>query len=112
MRNFELDKKPLVASLLAFFIIHLLLVIHITVLPRAAIVADRYLYISIISLNFMLAYVVTGIKELMKRKKLSVAIMSLIVVVLMGITFSRTKDWKDSETLKNVYSVESSSVML
>ncbi len=102
-------KKPLVASLLVFFIIHLLLVIHITVLPRASVVADRYLYISIISLNFMLAYIVTGIIQLVKRKRLLVAIMCLIIATLAGMSYRRTMDWKDSKTLRSVFSVESSS---
>lgn len=97
-------RKPLVASLLAFFIIHLLLVIHITALPRASVVADRYLYISIISLNFMFAYIITGIKGLVKHKKMSVAIMSLIVAVLVGTSYTRTMDWKDSQTLRAVFS--------
>lgn len=103
-------KKPMVASLLAFFIIHLLLVIHIAVLPRASVVADRYLYISIISLNFMFAYIVTGIAGMVERKKMTLAIVSLIITILMGITYMRTKDWKDSKTLRSVFAVESSSM--
>ena len=99
-------KKPLVLSLLTFFIIHLLLVIHITVLPRTSVVADRYLYIPIISLNFMFAYVVTGIAGLVERRKWLVAIMSLVVAVLVGASYMRTMDWKDSKTLKSVYTVE------
>jgi len=104
-------KKPLVASLLAFFIIHLLLVIHIIVLPRASVIADRYMYISIISLNFLFAYIVTGIKPLMRHKRLSIAIVSLIIAVLMGLSYTRTTDWKDSKTLRSVFAVESSSMV-
>jgi hypothetical protein len=102
-------KKPLVASLLAFFFIHLLLVIHITVLPRASVVADRYLYISIISLNFMFAYFVTWLAGLIKRKRLLVAIMCMVVAVLAGTSYTRTMDWKDSKTLRSVYGIECSS---
>lgn len=102
-------KKPLVASLLAFFIIHLLLVIHITVLPRTSVVADRYMYISIISLNFMFAYIVTGITGFVVRKKLLVTMMSLVIAVLVGSSYMRTMDWKDSKTLKSVYTVGRSS---
>ena len=102
-------KRPLVASLLAFFIIHLLLVIHITVLPRASVVADRYLYISIISLNFMLAYIVTGIVGLVKQKKMLITMLSLIIAFYVGTSHMRTMDWKDSKTLRSVFVVENSS---
>ena len=104
-------KKPLVLSLLAFFIIHLLLVLHITVLPRASVIADRYLYISIISLNFGLAYLMTEIRGFEKRRKLLYSILSVIVVALGVISFSRTMDWKDSDTLRSVYNGESSSIV-
>ena len=97
------------ASLLAFFIIHLLLVIHITVLPRASVVADRYLYISIISLNFMLAYIVTGIVGLVKQKKMLITMLSLIIAFYVGTSHMRTMDWKDSKTLRSVFVVENSS---
>lgn len=101
-------KKPLVLSALAFFFIHLLLVIHITALPRASVVADRYLYVSIISLNFLLAYFLTGLRGWLKRPKMTVAILSVIIVLLAGMSYDRTKDWKDSKTLKSVYAVENS----
>ena len=102
-------KKPLVASLLAFFIIHLLLVIHITVLPRASVVADRYLYISIISLNFMFAYFITGLGKLFKYPKLKIITLSVVIAVLVGVSYFRTMDWKDSKTLRSVFAVENSS---
>ncbi len=102
-------KKPIVLSSLAFFFIHLLLVIHIIVLPRAAVIADRYMYISIISLNFILAYYVSGIKEIVKNKKISYGIISLIIAILVALSFSRTMDWKDSDTLRSATNTEISS---
>lgn len=105
-------QKPLVASILAFFIIHLLLVIHITVLPRSSVVADRYLYISIISLNFMFAYFITGISGIVRHTKLLYGIMSVIIAILVGTSFSRTLDWKDSKTLRSVYAGENVSTII
>ena len=105
-------QKPLVASILAFFIIHLLLVIHITVLPRSSVVADRYLYISIISLNFMFAYFITGISGMVRHTKLLYGIMSVIIAILVGTSFSRTLDWKDSKTLRSVYAGENVSTII
>lgn len=99
-------KKPLVLSCLAFIFIHLLLVIHITVLPRECVIADRYMYISIIGLNFMLAYYVSGIRAIIKNKKISYGIISLIVTTLVVLSFSRTMDWKDSDTLRSVANTE------
>ena len=99
-------KRPLVLSLLAFFFIHLLLVIHITVLPRASVIADRYIYISIISLNFMFAYVVTGTKWLVRRPRLMIVALSFFVAVMMCVSFFRTMDWKDTKTLRSVFQVE------
>lgn len=105
-------KKPMVASILAFFIIHLLLVIHIVVLPRSSVVADRYLYISIISLNFMFAYFITGISGIVRHTKLLYGIMSVIIAILVGTSFSRTMDWKDSKTLRSVYAGENVSTII
>lgn len=94
-------KQPIVLSALSFFIIHLILVIHVTALPRASVVADRYMYIPVISLNFLFAYAITGIKGFVRHPKLLFPFVFAVVLTMMGISFSRTMDWKDSKTLKS-----------
>lgn len=103
-------RRPLVLSALAFFLVHLLLVLHIAVLPRASVIADRYMYISIIGLNLVCAYYLTGIKEKMHNKTIFSCIVITIFVLLVGMSFSRTMDWKSSKTLRMVaISMESES---
>lgn len=94
-------RRGYVLSSLAFFLIHLLLVLHVTALPRAAVVADRYMYIPIIGLNFLLAYsLVTG--RLWERYR-KMCVLSLVVVTLtcMTISYNRTADWSSTRALRN-----------
>ena len=96
--------KPVPLSILAFVLIHLLLVVHVTVLPRASVIADRYMYISIIGLNFLLAYVLTDMACVVRWPKVSFAIVSLVVVWLMALSYLRTMDWKNSDKLRSIKS--------
>lgn len=97
-------RRPLVLSLLAFFFIHLILVLHITVLPRASVVADRYMYISIISLNFMFAYIVTGITWLVRHPKFMGTVVAVVLAISVGTSLRRTMDWKDTHMLRSAIS--------
>lgn len=92
-------------SVVAFVLIHLLLVLHVTVLPRASVIADRYMYISIIGLNFSLAYVLTGMTCLVKRPRWSLALMAFVVLSLSTLSCLRTMDWRDSDTLRSAKGV-------
>lgn len=97
--------SPMPLSVIAFVLIHLLLVLHLTVLPRASVIADRYMYISIIGLNFSLAYVLTGVACMVRRSRLSFAVVSFVVVSLSVLSCLRTMDWQDSDTLRSAKGV-------
>ena len=93
-------KKKHVLSALAFVLIHLLLVLHITVLPRAAVIADRYMYLSIIGLNFLLAYFIFNETSLGKHKKTIIIFVIGITLLYGGLSFIRVFDWDNSENLR------------
>lgn len=103
--------KPIILSATLFFLIHLLLVLHIIILPRGAIVADRYMYLSVIGLNFFIAYFLTA-KNLIIPKGCRVLILSLLFGTCVAISFYRTKDWKDSQTLRNIKTKQKNIVLV
>lgn len=93
---------PMVISSVLFTIVHLLLVLHIVVLPRGAIVADRYFYLSIVGANFILAYYITS-QHFIQSKVIQTAIAYILIGCCVVVTFNRTQDWADSKTLKNTH---------
>tara|TARA_R110002020_G_scaffold428043_2_gene637519 strand:+ start:1695 stop:2969 length:1275 start_codon:yes stop_codon:yes gene_type:complete len=102
--NFRKGNRFVVAGFL-FFIINLLLVLHIIPLPRTVITADRYMYISIIGIALMLVWQVDQWLSSKNRPILIVA--GSVWFLFLGIhTFLRTADWKNSETAKaSVYEI-------
>lgn len=94
-------RKGYVLSSLAFFLIHLLLVLHITVLPRAAVVADRYMYVPIIGLNFLLAYALTGSVIWARCRRGCVVALAMVALACVVVSYDRTGDWSDTRTLRN-----------
>lgn len=92
------NKKVLVAVL--FFFIHLLPVMHLTVLPRSAIVADRYIYLPIISLGFIAINAITS-PRISTRYNIYLLVSFCIAVAIYSIlAYERTLKWYDSTTLK------------
>ncbi|MEB2786956.1 hypothetical protein [Algoriphagus persicinus] len=88
-----------------FFIINLLLVLHIIPFPRPVITADRYMYLSILGL----ALIITGLVDQWTsfQKRLIVICACVIWILFLAVhSFLRTSDWKNSETIKtNVYEI-------
>ncbi len=103
----QLLDKPVLYGL-AFFVIHLILVLHIIPLNRVTIVADRYNYLSGAGLSFVMAYAVTACREKC-GKAARVAIRGVLVLLLAYyscMTFFRVQDWKTTDTIrKDVNSV-------
>ena len=95
-------RQRYVASSLAFFLIHLLLVLHVTVLPRAAVVADRYMYVPIIGLNCLLAYWLTGSWVWTRCRRRCVVALVVVALACVVVSFGRTGDWSDTRTLRSV----------
>lgn len=96
-------RRPVVAIPLLFFLVHLLFVIHLLFLPRSAIVADRYMYLPILGLNFLLAYVLSWCMERGQRRALRCASMALLCGIMFScfvLTYQRTQQWHDSKVLR------------
>ncbi|WP_192348903.1 hypothetical protein [Algoriphagus sp. Y33] len=82
-----------------FFLINLLLVLHIIPLPRTVITADRYMYLSIIGLALIMVWQTDQWLSFQNRS-IFLALGSLWFIFLGIHTFIRKADWKDSETAK------------
>lgn len=94
-------RRGYVLSSVTFVLVHLLLVLHVTVLPRAAVVADRYMYLPIIGLNFLLAYGLTGSTLWTRCRRWCMLMLAVLALACMMVSYSRTGDWSDTRTLRN-----------
>ena len=94
-------RKGYIASALIFSLIHLLFVLHIIVLPRGAVIADRYMYLPLLGLNAILGYSLTSKKVMEKYKAVVMIGLVVLAMLYMELSYQRTKDWADSSTLKN-----------
>lgn len=86
-----------------FFLIHLLLSLHIVAIPRAWIVADRYLYLSLVSVLLLVSYGCTFF--LKKAGRSWIRVLEVLLLLVYGIylgsyTYQYGKKWKDADTLK------------
>jgi len=97
-----LKQRPLLYGLL-FFTIHLAVALHIIPLSHFVIVADRYAYISVVGITFIISYYTIQLYNYVKTKKAK----SIILVVLssyllyFGIyAHKRTYTWYNVDTLK------------
>ncbi|MEX0780996.1 MAG: hypothetical protein WD037_14750 [Balneolales bacterium] len=84
-----------------FFMINIAVVLHMFPMPRAAIIADRYIYLS--AIGFFLIVTVALAQWLSNRggfarRSLMVA-GSLYLLVLVGYTHERSKAWENMDTL-------------
>ncbi|MDR2037342.1 MAG: hypothetical protein LBQ60_05405 [Bacteroidales bacterium] len=95
-------KKWYIACGLAFFFIHIALVLHIVPISRSAIVADRYIYMASIGLSFIVAYYfVLFLKSERKAiKRLSVILFAGIILCFGIRSNLRCRQWEDFETIK------------
>lgn len=87
-----------------FFLFNLLLVLHFIPLPRPVITADRYVYLSVIGLTWMLIGLANDWRGIGNRKiKTSFLLYGgLIWLVLLSFqSHLRTGEWKDSDTTKS-----------
>ena len=84
-----------------FFLINLILVLHLIPITRYAIIADRYIYLSSIGFFLIVAYTfVSWLKNSkIKNSKFVFGCLSIYLLVLAGYTHQRTKVWNNMETL-------------
>ena len=93
-------KQPIIASSLLFFLVHLLFVIHLLVLPRNAVIAERYMYLPIIGLNMILACLLSSYMPKECAHKTGGLLLFVLSVLCIIFTFHRTGQWADSKTLR------------
>lgn len=98
---FQKNRVLLLGSL--FFILHLLLSLHIVQMPRQAIVADRYLYLSLIGILLLISYGIIFLSINIKNGiiKILFGILLLAYSGYLGIyTYQYSKKWESTNTVK------------
>ena len=93
-------KSKIIFFGLVFFLINLFLFLIPAGVPIVA--ADRFMYLPSLGLFIIISYLfIQLIQHFEKLKMLIIGIFSLYILVLSGLTFNRTKVWKDSLSLWN-----------
>lgn len=84
-----------------FFTVNLIMTLHIIPMPRFAIVADRYIYLSSAGMGFILGYYLVSIYKQRQRYRSYIVAAFICYSLYLGIYANiRTRVWYDSETLK------------
>jgi len=84
-----------------FFVLNLLLVLHLLPMPRKMITADRYMYLSIIGVGLVLVWLVDYLQHRFVKHRNLIIGLSVLFLITLGIQSSfRTREWKDSATIK------------
>lgn len=85
----------------SFFTINLVMTLHVIPMPRFAIVADRYIYLSSIGLSFIVAYYFVFIYEKWIRGRIYLKLIFACYLLYICVYANlRTRVWHDSDTLK------------
>ncbi|MCC5907887.1 MAG: hypothetical protein JJU13_16865 [Balneolaceae bacterium] len=84
-----------------FFLINIAMALHIIPVPREAIIADRYVYLS--SIGFFMLLIYLGTLWLVTNKgalrNLILAGCGLYLIIIAGYSHERVKVWENMETL-------------
>ena len=96
-----LKKFPFSVCLL-FFLIHIVLVLHIVQMSRLVVFADRYIYLACIGLAFIVAWYlvafITNNKGIVR--KIFASCFVCMTVCLGTYSNVRCRDWKDTDSIK------------
>ncbi len=97
---------PILVFGILWYLVTLFTVINI--IPIAHPVAERYLYLPITGFCIIVSYLInTGVRKIYFHKNARIlntrtALLALLLIIYSTRTISRTRDWKDSETLWKV----------
>jgi hypothetical protein len=91
---FRRDRMIVFAAL--FFVIHVLVALHIVPISRFAVTADRYSYLSLIGCAFMIAYLSATRFRFTRWVKLAHAV---YVVCLSAMTLTYERHWRNTDML-------------
>ncbi len=98
--NYKRNNRLVVFGFL-LFLVNISLVLHIIPMPRFAITADRYMYVSIIGLGLAVVWLVDYLVTTKNKwRKLSIVLFSVWLLFLSAHSFWRTTDWKDSDSIR------------
>jgi hypothetical protein len=97
-----IKRSKIVCFGLLFFVVNLLLVLHIIPMSRFIITADRYMYLPMIGLGFLVSYYwVRYIKRHNGGKKtLAIAVLCGYLLFFGGYSNLRCRDWHDTGSIK------------
>ena len=97
----ELIKKYIFPALL-FFLIHIILVLHVIPINRFSIVSDRYIYLSSVGLAFIEVYLFVKCykKWTLRNKRTAYLLVVLLYIGLGGYSYQRTRVWHNTDSLK------------
>ena len=110
-------KMPVISFSIGLFLIPLIPVSNIV--PIAAIMAERYLYLPVFGFSLFVSYLVVATFEKDFKKWVTIIIRSCILVLLVSLlsgytilSFLRNNDWQDAKTLwsKTLKSVPQSTI--
>lgn len=95
-------KKRVVLFSSLFFIIHLILVLHIFPLRRVSVIADRYMYLSCIGVSLPIVYYIYKkylVSSIIIKRSIKVFII-IYMFIISSLTYNRINVWENSEVLK------------
>lgn len=95
-------KKRIVLFSFLFFIIHLILVLHIFPLRRVSVIADRYMYLSCIGVSLPIVYYIYKkylVSSIIIKRSIKVFII-IYMLIISSLTYNRINVWENSEVLK------------
>jgi hypothetical protein len=97
-----IKSNKIIAFGLLYIIIHLSLTLHIIPLPRFVIIADRYGYLPLIGMGFMISYfIVNFMKNRNKRIKTLIISGFFTYLLCLGVyAHIRTHVWNNTDELK------------
>ena len=100
---YNLFKKPILLYSILFFLIHLILVLHIFPLRRPAIIADRYMYLASIGIALPVVYFVNNCyyKYLKSYRIYICTFFTLYIILISSISYNRINVWQNSKILKD-----------
>lgn len=96
--------KPQIKIGLAIFLVHIVFVLHMVPIGRNHIVADRYMYLSIIGLAWIISYYGWWFYNKIERRRLKCSIVFIIsayLFMLSVLTFQQTQCWRTTDVLKS-----------
>lgn len=97
-------KNKLLFFCCLFFLINLILSLHIVSIPRIGIVADRYLYLSLVGLQLILSYNWVILKEKWNTSSIRILFLAIFLIsylfYLGNYTYQYSKKWENTVTMK------------